>query len=63
MDVAPAAVEEAVVTGAVVQGVCMQQYAAAAAWVWQRAACVGGAAGCRRPLIIVPYIRTFGAPD
>ncbi len=33
------------VTGAVVQGGCMQQYAAAAAWVWQQAACVGGAAG------------------
>ncbi len=31
--------------GAVVQGACMQQYAAAAAWVRQRAACVGGAAG------------------
>jgi hypothetical protein len=45
MDVAPAAVEVAVVMGAVVQGGCVQQYAAAAAWVWQRAACVGGAAG------------------
>jgi hypothetical protein len=45
MDVAPAAAEVAVVTGAVVQGGCVQQYAAAAAWVWQRAACVGGAAG------------------
>ncbi len=45
MDVAPAAAEVAVVTGAVVQGVCMQQYAAAAAWVRQRAVCVGGAAG------------------
>ncbi len=45
MDVAPAAVEVAVVTGAVVQGGCVQQYAAAAAWVWQQAACVGGAAG------------------
>jgi hypothetical protein len=45
MDVAPAAVEEAVVTGAVVQGACMQQYAAAAAWVQQQAACVGGATG------------------
>jgi hypothetical protein len=45
MDVAPAAAEVAVVTGAVVQGVCMQQYAAAAAWVRQQAACVGGAAG------------------
>jgi hypothetical protein len=45
MDVAPAAVEVAVVMGAVVQGACVQQYAAAAAWVQQRAACVGGAAG------------------
>ncbi len=45
MDVAPAAAEVAVVMGAVVQGACMQQYAAAAAWVQQRAACVGGAAG------------------
>ncbi len=44
MDVAPAAVEEAVVMGAVVQGACVQQYAAAAAWVQQRAACIGGAA-------------------
>ncbi len=33
MDVAPAAVEVAVVTGAVVQGACVQQYAAAVAWV------------------------------
>ncbi len=45
MDVAPAAAEVAVVTGAVVQGACMQQYAAAVAWVQQKAACVGGAAG------------------
>jgi hypothetical protein len=45
MDVAPAAAEVAVVTGAVVQGVCVQQYAAAAAWVRQRGACVGGATG------------------
>ncbi len=45
MDVAPAAVEVAVVMGAVVQGACVQQYAAAAAWVWQRVACIGGAAG------------------
>ncbi len=45
MDMAPAAGEVAVVTGAVVQGACMQQYAAAAAWVQQRAVCVGGAAG------------------
>jgi hypothetical protein len=37
--------EVAVVTGAVVQEACMQQYAAAAAWVWQQAACIGGAAG------------------
>jgi hypothetical protein len=33
------------VMGAVVQGACMQQYAAVAAWVRQQAACVGGAAG------------------
>ena len=45
MDVAPAAAEVAVVMGAVVQGGCVQQYAAAAASVWQRAACIGGAAG------------------
>jgi hypothetical protein len=45
MDMAPAAAEVAVATGAVVQGACVQQYAAAAAWVQQRAACVGGAAG------------------
>ncbi len=45
MDVAPAAAEVAVVTGAEVQGACMQQYAAVAAWVWQQAACVGGATG------------------
>ncbi len=45
MDVAPAVAKVAVVTGAVVQGACMQQYAAAAAWVRQQAACVGGAAG------------------
>ncbi len=45
MDVAPAAAEVAVVTGAVVQGACVQQYAAVAAWVRQQAACVGGAAG------------------
>ncbi len=44
MDVAPAAAEVAVVTGAVVQGACMQQYAAAAAWVRQQAACVPQAA-------------------
>ncbi len=45
MDMAPAAAEVAVVMGAVVQGVCVQQYAAAAAWVWQQAACIGGATG------------------
>jgi hypothetical protein len=45
MDVAPATAEVAVVTGAVVQGACVQQYAAAAAWVRQQAVCVGGAAG------------------
>ncbi len=45
MDVAPAVAEVAVVTGAVVQRACMQQYAAAVAWVRQRAACIGGAAG------------------
>ncbi len=45
MDVAPAAAEVAVVTGAVVQGACVQQYAAVAVWVRQQAACVGGAAG------------------
>ncbi len=35
MDMAPAAAEVAVVTGAVMQGACVQQYAAAAAWVRQ----------------------------
>jgi hypothetical protein len=45
MDVAPAVAEVAVVMGAVVQGGCVQQYAAAAAWVWHQAACIGGAAG------------------
>ena len=40
MDVAPAAAEVAVVTGAVVQGVCMQQYAAAAALVIKQRALV-----------------------
>ncbi len=45
MDVAPAAAEVAVVTGSVVQGACMQLYAAAAAWVRQQAACVAGAIG------------------
>ncbi len=48
MDVAPAAAEVAVVTGAVVQGACVQQYAAAVAWARQQAACVGGAAGSGR---------------
>jgi hypothetical protein len=43
--VAAAAAEVAVVMGAVVQGVCMQQYAAGAAWVRQPAACIGGATG------------------
>jgi hypothetical protein len=45
MDVAPAAAEMALVTGAVVQGACVQQYAAAAVWVRQQAACMCGAAG------------------
>ncbi len=40
MDVAPAAVEAAVEAGAVMEAVCMQQYAAAVAWVQQQAACV-----------------------
>ena len=44
MDVLPAVAMVAVVIGAVVQGLCVQQYAAVAAWVWQQAACVGGAA-------------------
>ncbi len=45
MDVAPAAAEAAVEAGAVVEAPCVQQYAAAAAWVRQRAACVCAAAG------------------
>jgi hypothetical protein len=45
MDVAPAAAEAAVKAGAVVEAVCVQQYAAAVAWVRQRAACVCAAAG------------------
>jgi hypothetical protein len=45
MDMAPAAAEVAVVTGAVVQGGCMQQYAAVMVWVRQQAACVGEATG------------------
>jgi hypothetical protein len=48
MDVAPAAAEVAVVMGAVVQGACVQQYAAAVAWVRQQAACIGGAIGVGR---------------
>jgi hypothetical protein len=38
-------VEAAVKAGAVVEAVCVQQYAAAAGWVLQRAACVCAAAG------------------
>ncbi len=34
---APAAAEAAVKAGAVVEAACVQQYAAAAAWVWQQA--------------------------
>jgi hypothetical protein len=45
MDMVPAAAEVAVEAGAVVEAVCMQQYAAAAAWVQQQAACVCAAAG------------------
>ncbi len=45
MDVAPAAAEAAVEVGAVVEAACVQQYAAAAAWVRQQAACVCVAAG------------------
>ncbi len=45
MDMAPAAAEVAVVTGAVVEVVCVQQYAAVAVWVQQQAACVCVAAG------------------
>ncbi len=45
MDMAPAAAEAAVETGAVVEAVYMQQYAAVAAWVRQQAACVCAAAG------------------
>jgi hypothetical protein len=40
MGVAPAAAEVAVVMGAVVQGACVQQYAAAAAWVSKKRAMV-----------------------
>ncbi len=39
MDVAPAAAEVAVEAEAVVEVACVQQYAAAAAWVRQQAAC------------------------
>ncbi len=45
MDVAPAAAKVAVKAGAVVEAVCMQQYAAAAAWMLQQAACVCVAPG------------------
>ncbi len=45
MDLAPAAAEAAVEAGAVVEVACVQQYAAAAAWVRQQAACVFAAAG------------------
>ncbi len=45
MNVAPAAVEVALVTGPVGQGACMKQYAAAAVWVRQQAVCVCGATG------------------
>ncbi len=46
MKVAPAAAEVAVEAGAaVVEVACVQQYAAAAVWVLQRAACVCAAAG------------------
>ncbi len=45
MDVAPAVAEAAVEAGAVVEVACMQQYAAAAAWVQQRALCLCAAAG------------------
>ncbi len=44
MDVAPAATEVAVEAGPVVEAVCVQQYAAVAAWVRQQAACVCAAA-------------------
>ncbi len=45
MGVGPAAAEVAVVTGAGVQGACVQRYAAAAMWVQQQAACMCGATG------------------
>ena len=47
MDVAPAVAEAAVEAGAVAEAACVQQYAAAVAWVWQQAVCLGGAAGGR----------------
>jgi hypothetical protein len=45
MDMAPAMAEVAVEAGAVVEAACVQQYAAAVAWVRQQAACVCAAAG------------------
>jgi hypothetical protein len=45
MDMAPAAAEAAVKAGAVVEAVCVQQYAVAAVWVLQQAVCVCAAAG------------------
>ncbi len=45
MDVAPAAAEAAVEVGAVMKVACVQQFAAAAVWVRQQAACVCAAAG------------------
>ncbi len=45
MDMAPAAAEAAVEVGAVEEVVCVQQYATAAAWVRQQAACMCAAAG------------------
>ena len=45
MDVVPSAAEAAVEAGAVVGAACVQQYAAAVAWVRQQAACVCVAAG------------------
>ncbi len=45
MDVAPAVVKAAVEAGIVVKVACVKQYAAAAAWVRQQAACMCAAAG------------------
>ncbi len=45
MDMAPATAEAAMEAGAVVEAVCVQQYAAAAAWVRQQAVCMCAAAG------------------